>query len=143
MKTLFLSFALIVSIFTSMSTEENPDSVSTENTSEEFTQLKVDNADVGIFPGSEDNSVKAHAPQPTISPIGTDLIVTGIKSAADGRELVIYATSGNIVLLTNHPDSDNGNRIEQSSYDLTIEPGEALELVYSASAGKWIVTGSF
>jgi len=78
-----------------------------------------------------------------ISPLGVDLIVTGIKAAADGKEIVIYATYGNIVLLSNHPDSDNGNRIGETTIDLTIEPGEALELKYSASAGKWIVIDSY
>jgi len=142
MKTLFLSIALLTSIFTSMSTDETTNTVSNDTCVEVLPPVIINNADVAIFPGG-DNASKTFVPKSMMTPLGVDLIVTGIKAAADGKEIVIYATYGNIILLTNHPDSDNANRIAPTNIDLTIEPGEALELKYSASAGKWIVTGSY
>ncbi|WAC01997.1 hypothetical protein N7U66_19555 [Lacinutrix neustonica] len=108
---------------------------------ESFTDpVIIHNADIGIFPG-ESNSGKTFIPRTRISPIAIqeNMVVTGIKAADDGKQILIYANQGNIILLPNNLNSSFGNRIEQHS-NMIIQRGQVFELTYRASMNKWVIT---
>lgn len=100
----------------------------------------IHNADIGIFPG-EPNQGRTFIPRTRISAIEIqeDMIVTGIKAADDGKQILIYANQGNILLFANNLNSSFGNRIEQHS-NMIIKQGHVFELTYRASLSKWVIT---
>lgn len=115
----------------------NVEATTTES-AEDYAAILIHNADVGIFPGS--TSGKTFVPKSKLNELViNDFIVTGIKAAEDGTQILLHATMGRIELKANNSNSSFGNRIEQSS-DMIIEFGEIFELTYSATLNKWVIT---
>ncbi|WP_452224314.1 hypothetical protein [Lacinutrix chionoecetis] len=131
----FLNFGIISATVENTNTE----SITKECNFTHTNPIIVHNASVGIFPG--DGSNRKIISKDMIRTLPVDMILTGIEAAEDGKQLVIYATTGDITLMPNHSSSSIGNRIEQSS-NMTITQGSAFELTYSAAIGKWVITDS-
>ena len=120
---------------------ENNSNLNTTDCVETFTNpIIIHNADVGIFPG-DSNSGRKFIPKTKFLSLNIDVIVTGIKAAADGTKLLVVATNGAIIFLPNNTNSSSANRILYSS-NMTIPQGDAFELTYNGSISKWEITST-
>jgi len=121
LKTL-LSVVLLFSFITTINAQDTNDG----------DEVTINNADVGIFPGGN-QPTKVFVPKSELAAaqIQKDFIVTGLKAAEHGKEIVIHATLGKITLVPNSTDSQSDNRIHGYN-SITLEQGQSAELKYHA-----------
>ncbi len=67
-----------------------------------------------------------------------DIDITGIQAGEDGDIIYLYPVDGDITLIPNSTDSDDANRILDSSY-LRIREREMVQLFYDGVDNKWVV----